>query len=83
MKRLLRHDTSAGPVFIVQDAHGRYLIECQDQTAGYYTTAQMAIDDACGNHQWSLPVDLSTLGLSPELADWQPVVPGGRTPKQS
>lgn len=81
MKRVLMHDTSAGPVFIVQAADGRYLIEFQDERAGYYDTAQRAIDDACGNHQWSLALDLSKLELSPEVADWRALIQSGLNPK--
>lgn len=72
MKKLLRHDTSADPVFIAQSPDGRFHIWRKVESLGSYETIAQAIGDAAGGHHFSASdgVDLGSLDLSDNPADW-------------
>lgn len=74
MKLLLGFMTSKGPVFVGQDARGRFHPIWRDESLGSYVNAAAAIDDVAGGHTFSPSdgTDLCSLGISADPSDWVP-----------
>jgi hypothetical protein len=68
-----RHATSIGPFFIRQ-WRGRWHVFFRDENLGGYLSPHQAADDLAGGHtDWPGFTDPSTLGISDDIGDWEPI----------
>jgi hypothetical protein len=74
MKLVLAHMTRRGPLYIGVTPDGRFHPVWQGEDLGSYISAEQAIDDAAGGHQFtpSDGTDLGELGISADIGDWVP-----------
>jgi hypothetical protein len=67
------HKTRVGPFTIELRRDGRWHVIWDGEDLGSYATPQTALDDLVGGHTyWPSCGDPSTLGMSDELAEWEP-----------
>lgn len=61
--------------FFIQKHAGRWMIMFDNENLGAgYVSPHAALDDLSGGHcDWPGVIDPSTLGISDDLGDWEPI----------
>ena len=68
------HQTGAGTFVINLHKDGRWHVLFEGEDLGNYFTPQQAADElSSGGTDWAGLIDPSTLGISDDIGDWEPV----------
>lgn len=75
MKKLYKHPTRLGPVFIAQRHDGRFCVIWEDEPLDCYHSIPAALDDIAGGYVRTSPDGTANalIGVSGELSDWTPI----------